>query len=118
MRDNRKHARISTHLRCWCEGENVTLYARIANLSEGGLFVRTSTPLAAGTRAQVRLSPGSEPEIQAVATVVWQREVEEPAGRLPGMALRFEAIAPDALESLRRVITQQQKSQPSFHSPL
>ena len=38
--ENRKSARVPTRLRCWCEGENVTVYARIGNLSEGGLFLR------------------------------------------------------------------------------
>lgn len=118
MSENRKHARIPTQLRCWCEGANVTLYARIANLSEGGLFVRTSTPLAEGTRAQVRLSPGAEPEIHATATVVWLRDSEEPAGRPPGMALRFESLDADALASLRRIISQQQKSPPSIRSSM
>ncbi|WP_223632153.1 TIGR02266 family protein [Corallococcus sp. EGB] len=109
MSENRKHARVGTHLRCWCEGENVTLYARIANLSEGGLFVRTSTPLAAGTRTQVRLTQqATDTQLQAQATVVWLRQDEQPAGRPPGMGLRFEALDADALTSLRRIISQQQ----------
>ncbi|RKH65352.1 TIGR02266 family protein [Corallococcus llansteffanensis] len=110
MSENRKHARVGTHLRCWCEGENVTLYARVANLSEGGLFLRTSTPLAKGARAQVRLSQATDTELQAQATVVWLRGGEQPVGRPPGMGLRFEGLDADALVSLRRIISQQQTS--------
>ncbi|RKH63380.1 TIGR02266 family protein [Corallococcus aberystwythensis] len=109
MSENRKHARVGTLLRCWCEGENVTLFARISNLSEGGLFLRTSTPLAAGTRTQVRLTKqATDTQLQAQATVVWLRQEEQPAGRPPGMGLRFEALDADALTSLRRIISQQQ----------
>ncbi|MCY1041759.1 TIGR02266 family protein [Corallococcus sp. bb12-1] len=110
MSENRKHARVGTHLRCWCEGENVTLYARISNLSEGGLFLRTSTPLAKGSRAQVRLSQETDAALRAEATVVWLRGGEQPVGRPPGMGLRFEALDANALASLRRIISQQQTS--------
>ena len=86
----------------------MTLYARVANLSEGGLFLRTSTPLAKGARAQVRLSQATDTGLQAQATVVWLRGGEQPVGRPPGMGLRFEALDADALVSLRRIISQQQ----------
>src|SRR6185369_3065374 len=50
LAENRKTERVPSRLRCWCEGENVTVYARIGNLSEGGLFLRTSTPLERGSK--------------------------------------------------------------------
>ncbi|MCP3099380.1 TIGR02266 family protein [Myxococcus sp. K15C18031901] len=107
MSDNRKSTRVPTQLRCWCEGDNVTLYARITNLSEGGLFLRTSTPLSPGARALVRLGPAEDPEVQASATVVWLREDEDRANP-PGMGLRFENIDAETLGRLRRIISQQQ----------
>ena len=110
MSENRKHERVPTQLRCWCEGDNVTLYVRITNLSEGGLFVRTSTPLACGAQAVVRLTPGGDPELQARATVVWLREEVERAYP-PGMGLRFEPLDDDTLGRLRNIISQQQKNQ-------
>ena len=54
MRENRKTGRAEARLRCWCEGENVTFFARMGDLSEGGLFVRTSTPLEVGSEAKIR----------------------------------------------------------------
>ncbi|ABF90757.1 conserved hypothetical protein [Myxococcus xanthus DK 1622] len=110
LSENRKSTRIPTQLRCWCEGDNVTLYARISNLSEGGLFLRTSTPLARGARTVVKLSPAGHQDIQAQATVVWLREAEERA--LPaGMGLRFESLDSDTLGRLRQMISQQQQNQ-------
>ncbi len=110
MRENRKSTRIPTQLRCWCEGDNVTLYARITNLSEGGLFFRTSTPLAQGAQAVVRLTRGGDVEMRAKATVVWLREEEDRAFP-PGMGLRFESLDVETLGRLRQMISQQQQNQ-------
>ena len=106
MIENRKHVRVPSKLRCWCEGENVTVYARIGNLSEGGLFLRTSTPLPEGSRAMVRF--GSENAIEAEATVMWKRADGE--GGPPGMGLRFELIDEKRLAELRKLIQTEQQS--------
>ncbi|MFY0576849.1 hypothetical protein ACN28S_23220 [Cystobacter fuscus] len=42
--DNRKTTRFASRLRCWCESEDITLYARVANLSEGGCSCRRARP--------------------------------------------------------------------------
>lgn len=93
-------------LRCWCAGENVTFYARVGNLSEGGLFLRTHTPLAAGSLASLRLSRGGEEEVQAMATVVWAGDTH--TGGPAGMGLRFEPLDSVTLERLRRIIRLEQ----------
>jgi len=103
--ENRKHTRVPSKLRCWCEGENVTVYARIGNLSEGGLFLRTSTPLSEGSKAMVRF--GSENSIEASATVVWSRADGD--GGPPGMGLRFELIDEKRLSELRKLIQNEQQ---------
>jgi uncharacterized protein (TIGR02266 family) len=92
-------------MRCWCEGENVTLYSRVDNLSEGGLFLRTSTPLREGTRTTVRLGAGEEEgrEIQTMAKVVWTRQNGKPWP--PGMGLQFESLDATSLERLREIIS-------------
>ncbi|AKQ66300.1 Type IV pilus assembly protein PilZ [Myxococcus hansupus] len=74
------------------------------------MFLRTSTPLARGARAVVKLTPTGHPDIHAKATVVWLRETEErthPAG----MGLRFESLDSDTLGRLRQMISQQQQTQ-------
>jgi uncharacterized protein (TIGR02266 family) len=109
LKENRKSERVDARLRCWCEGGNVTFYARIANLSEGGLFLRTSTPLEEGSRAILRLQ-GGEPgeEIRAEATVVWTRPDHHvgPAG----MGMRFEHMDSRILEAIRRIMTMELRS--------
>jgi uncharacterized protein (TIGR02266 family) len=109
LKDNRKFERVEARLRCWCEGDNVTFYARIANLSEGGLFLRTSTPLERGSRAVVRLQTQELPEeVRAAATVVWTRgdHLAGPAG----MGLRFEGVDPKLLEAIRRIMAVEQRA--------
>jgi uncharacterized protein (TIGR02266 family) len=98
--ENRKSARVPTRLRCWCEGENVTVYARIGNLSEGGLFLRTSTPLSEGSRATVRF--GADASFEAEATVVWCRADADTGP--PGMGLKFETVDQKRLDELRKLI--------------
>src|SRR5689334_10745529 len=88
----RRHPRVPSRLRCWCEGENVTVYARVDNLSEGGLFLRTSTALERGVQVRVRLGAGGDQaELTAVACVAWTRsdDVKGPAG----MGLCIESIS-------------------------
>lgn len=100
MSENRRYSRVSSRLRCWCEGENITVYARIGNLSEGGLFLRTSTPLSQGSRALLRF--GTDNAVEAHARVVWARL--EGQGGPPGMGLQFEDVDADRLETIRRLV--------------
>lgn len=98
--------RYRSRLRCWCEGENVTVYARIGNLSEGGLFLRTSTPLRQGSQATVRLRDAAGREVSVAATVVWTSEGGD--GGPPGMGLRFDKVDEKSLELIRQIIIGEQ----------
>lgn len=100
MSENRRYTRVSSRLRCWCEGENITVYARIGNLSEGGLFLRTSTPLSEGSRALLRF--GNDNAVEAQARVVWARL--EGQGGPPGMGLEFVGVDDARLETIRRLV--------------
>lgn len=75
------------------------MYARIGNLSEGGIFVRTSTPLARGTRAVLRFGADG---LEASALVVWSRM--EGQGGPPGMGLVFGDLPDPVREAIRRLI--------------
>jgi uncharacterized protein (TIGR02266 family) len=92
----RRYDRIDTRLRCWCEGEGVTFFARMANLSEGGLFVQTRAPLDVGAEATVRFEARPAVVVTAAARVMWTRP--------DGMGLRFERIEEAALAVIRRII--------------
>jgi len=102
--ENRKFNRVQSKLRCWCEGENVTLYARIGNLSEGGLFLRTSTPLANGSKARVRFGEGAAVEAQAL--VVWSCGLDGHEGP-PGMGLMFLDLNDALKEQIKALVFEQ-----------
>ena len=104
--ENRRFGRAPSRLRCWCEGENVTVYARIGNLSEGGLFLRTSTPLERGSRTVVRFG---ETNIEAAAQVVWARSDEGSDGP-PGMGLKFLDIDEARQQQIRSLIEGEQSA--------
>lgn len=78
------------------------MYARIGNLSEGGLFVRTSTPLARGAKAKLRFKNGDQPEVATLATVVWTSQGDN--GTPPGMGLRFDGVDERARELIQQII--------------
>jgi uncharacterized protein (TIGR02266 family) len=59
------------------------------NVSKGGVALRTTSPLEAGTEVKVRFRlPGTKKEIDAVARVAW-------VDRRVGMGLQFVKIAPE-----------------------
>lgn len=84
----RRSPRFALRKRVWCEGDHVTLYLQSQNVSAGGLFLRTATPLPAGTKARVSLRL-EDVEVVAEAEVVWVAGSGSP---VPGMGLRLVAI--------------------------
>jgi len=88
VKEQRRHPRLPCRQRCWCEGDDITIYAQIGNLSEGGLFLRTSAPLPPGARVRIRLGRG-EGEAEMPARVAWRRDPRQDREE-PGMGLRFE----------------------------
>lgn len=90
VKEQRRYPRLPSRQRCWCEGDDITIYAQIGNISEGGLFLRTSAPLPPGARVRVRLG-GDAGEVEVHAHVAWRRDPrDEQAREEPGMGLRFE----------------------------
>ena len=102
--NNRKYERVPTKLRCWCEGENVTVYARIGNMSEGGLFVRTSTPLERGATARLRFGTDG---FETTARVVWSRS--EGQDGPAGMGLEFDGADDQIRAAIRRMIDEDRR---------
>lgn len=69
---------------------NTIAAALTLNLSHGGLAVRTTSPLDAGTRVRVRFRlPGGTADIDAEGRVAWSH-------RRVGMGLQFEQVEPSA----------------------
>ncbi len=66
--------------------ENTIASATCANVSKGGMGLRTMNPLPSGTRMRIRFRlPGSKKEIEADATVAW-------SDQRTGMGLQFGSL--------------------------
>jgi molecular chaperone DnaK len=76
-----------------------------ANISPGGMFIRTRAPQPPGTvlDLEFRLGDGFE-LIKGRAEVVWVRPEDEGAMRPAGMGLRFQELAPGSKELIYRIV--------------
>jgi uncharacterized protein (TIGR02266 family) len=93
---NRVHPRVELQVEVSLESEHNFYTGLSSNLSEGGLFVATETPLPLGTRLLVRFAlEGAGSPIDAVGEVCWLR----PRSRdFPmGFGMRFLEISAEAL---------------------
>ena len=97
----RRSPRFSLRRRVWCEGDHITLYLQSQNISSGGLFLRTATPLPAGTRARVTIRVDGV-ELVADVEIVWVAPAEAP---VPGMGLKLIDIL-EGEEALARLLSQ------------
>jgi uncharacterized protein (TIGR02266 family) len=77
-----------------------------ADVSAGGIFIRTKQPLAVGSllHFDFSLADGS-PLLAGVGTVVWVREVDSSrAASIPGMGLRFDQLAPESQQIHQQIL--------------
>lgn len=65
-----------------------------ANISSGGLFIRTDTPLAIGTDITVHLVLPDESSPLALEATVMHTTLEDPHASMDGMGVRFKTLAP------------------------
>jgi len=78
-----------------------------ANISPGGIFLRTRTPRPPGTVLdfEFRLGDGFE-LIKGRGEVIWARDEEEGAARPAGMGIRFLELSEGSRELIYRIVDQ------------
>jgi type IV pilus assembly protein PilZ len=108
--DRRVSARFEVTWAVDCVTEDTFLYASLANISEMGIFVRTTEPLPIGHKLMLSFAPppvnGKVHEPFKLAGVVaWVNKVR-PNGDNPnpGMGVRFVQLKPEQRERLVEVI--------------
>jgi uncharacterized protein (TIGR02266 family) len=77
-----------------------------ADVSAGGIFIRTKQPLAVGSSLHFdfSLADGS-PLMAGLGTVVWVREPEPSrVGSIPGMGVRFDQLAPESQQTHQQIL--------------
>lgn len=89
-----------------CQTEETFLYAAITNISELGIFVRTTEPLPVGTHLTLRFVPPNSPDSFVLqGTVQWVNTVRPLRDNPnPGMGVRFVELTPDDRERLVETI--------------
>jgi type IV pilus assembly protein PilZ len=76
-----------------------------ANVSIGGMFIRTDEPLELGTRFRMRFRlPDRKKPIETYAVVRWVVSVDNPGRMLPGMGVQFDELGPKDFEEVRKLI--------------
>lgn len=91
MRDHdRRHGRVPVAFQVTYSTAGAFLVAYTSNLSQGGVFLDTPTPLPVGTAVKLSFTTPSAPEpIVVDAVVAWVRETPTPEGHPAGMGLQF-----------------------------
>jgi type IV pilus assembly protein PilZ len=88
-----------------CVASDTFLYASITNISEMGIFVRTSDPLRLGTRLRLSFAPPGSESFALEGAVAWVNNIRENGDNPnPGMGIRFVNLKPEERERLVEVI--------------
>ncbi len=77
-----------------------------ADVSRGGVFIRTREPLAVGTQLRLELQlQDATPLLSGEGTVIWIRENDPSRANVaPGMAVRFDKLSPETEPTLERIL--------------
>jgi type IV pilus assembly protein PilZ len=107
--DRRAAPRVLVDLEVDYASEENYLFAYITDISETGIFVRTTSPEQPGTRLNLRFRPdNANPQIEIEGEVIWVNPYRPgaPDNLHPGMGIRFvgldEELRDRLLELVRR----------------
>jgi len=92
----REHPRYEVSIPVDCSTRDVFLSNHVCNISKGGLFLRSETPLPLDTEVSLVLRlPGSEQCIRATGRVIWNYDMKKGTTRIvPGTGIRFLDLPP------------------------
>ena len=94
MREMRLHPRVPVSLpvslRLSFKTDDDLRQVYISNLSSGGVFVRTRSPLPIGTDVVMEISVSDEAPIVIRGKVVWERLTEQGQAGETGFGVRFQ----------------------------
>jgi uncharacterized protein (TIGR02266 family) len=86
--EHRVETRVPIRVRVEYEARSDFLDDYTSNISLGGMYMRSPSPLAVGTRFRLRFRlPGRDKPIETYAVVRWVTEEE-------GMGIQFDALKP------------------------
>jgi len=93
---SRKHPRGQKVLALSYEDHNGFMEAYTGNIGQGGLFIKTKSPLETGEEFLIKLKlPGISDPLKIECKVIWTRKRGENAKQPPGMGVKFGKLDPD-----------------------
>ncbi len=110
MAEKRKEDRITVELKVGYRtiGSFITDY--IINISKGGIFINTSSPLPVGTKIRILFSiPDIPLPFDLIGIVRWINPVGHLSHSLPGMGIEFLEIEDRVKKRIEKFINQQIK---------
>jgi type IV pilus assembly protein PilZ len=103
--ERRTHGRFDVTWAVDCVADDTFLYASIANISEVGIFVKSTEPLKVGTKMNLKFSPPGHSEFRLAGEVAWINPVHKDGDNPnPGMGIRFIELKKEERERLVEVV--------------
>jgi len=101
--DRRRHPRYPVTLKICYTCLDTFFYDYAVNISKGGVYIRTNSPLGMGSRVKLSFTlPGLEHTIETAGVVV--RVVEGESDFEPcGMAVEFDSLSAEDVELINRL---------------
>ena len=105
--DRRTHDRYDVEWSVDCVAKDTFLFASIANISEMGIFVKTTDPLAIGTKLTLAFAPPGYEPFKLQGKVAWVNKVRDNGDNPnPGMGIRFlDLELPDRERLVEPILT-------------
>jgi type IV pilus assembly protein PilZ len=104
--DRRRAPRVLVDLEVDYASEDNYLFAYITDISETGIFVRTTTPESPGTNLNLRFKPDAGGPIAVEGRVIWVNPYRPGAADNlhPGMGIRFVDLEDDMKDRLLELV--------------
>ncbi len=105
--ERRRAPRVLVDLEVDYASEENYLFAYITDISETGIFVRTTTPEPPGTNLNLRFKPDDEgPSIEIEGKVIWVNPYRPgtPDNLHPGMGIRFVDLDDELRDRLLELV--------------
>jgi type IV pilus assembly protein PilZ len=92
----REHPRYEVSIPVDCSTRHLFVSNHVCNISRGGLFIRSDSPLPLNAEVSLVLRlPGTDQSIRATGRVIWNFDMQKGTTRIvPGSGIRFVGMAP------------------------
>jgi len=105
-RDRRQWERVLVDMEVDYRSDDTFLFAYITDISQMGIFVRTTSPEPAGTRLNLRFNVPSQGVVELEGVVIWINPFR-PGDREnlnPGMGVQFVGLSTEQRKLLRETV--------------